>query len=339
MRVAEFPARTLARCLGCAHHTRRGLALTPLGAPRTSPAGGVGGKKKNDADEEDDDSVEAELAQSPPDKGRLALAMGAPPAAPPALTAAQAREAAQRERERLNLALGRVRLGRAGTSRPRHARVSVALAPGTDTLPCLQVASGGVADVKPGAAVASKPVVVAPAAVARPAAAPVPQPPPLAGTAAAALRGAGAAVPAPLASAVTQMPRTLSQQPGGVGGGAPPGAAVAAKQTGAPVPVAGPPRPNSGVAAGQSQPGGAALARLGPPALSGIAGGARPGSDEGAAADAVALPKGPAACKFCIFCRDRGHEPPFHWCSDDRAVMPPLRGPSPYGAVRQAISV
>jgi hypothetical protein len=182
--------------------------------------------------------------------------------------------------------------------------------------------------------VVTKPAVVAPAAVARPAAAPVPQPPLLTGTAAAALRGAGAAVPAPLASAVAQMPRTLSQ-PGGAP--APPGAAVASKQAGTPVFVAGPPRPNNGAAPGQPQAGGAALARPGAPALSGSAGGARPGSDEGAAAEGTAAPKGPA-CKFCIFCRDRGHEPPFHWCSDDRAVMPPLR-PSPYGAVRQAIPV
>jgi hypothetical protein len=72
----------------------------------------VGGKKKNDADEEDDDSVEGDAAQSPPDRGRLAAVLSAPPALPvTTLTAAQAREAAQRERERLNVALGRVRRG------------------------------------------------------------------------------------------------------------------------------------------------------------------------------------------------------------------------------------
>lgn len=72
---------------------------------------GGAGKKKNDADEEDDDSVEADAAQSPPDRARLAASVGATPVAA-SLTAAQAREAAQRERERLNLALGRVRQGR-----------------------------------------------------------------------------------------------------------------------------------------------------------------------------------------------------------------------------------
>ena len=73
-------------------------------------AGGVGGKKKTDADDDDDDDS-VEQSASPPDKGgMLRNGLPAPPAALPAATAAAAqREAAQRERERLNLALGRVR--------------------------------------------------------------------------------------------------------------------------------------------------------------------------------------------------------------------------------------
>lgn len=49
-------------------------------------------------------------------------------------------------------------------------------------------------------------------------------------------------------------------------------------------------------------------------------------------------PEPSKTCKFCAFCRKRGHEPPFHCCADDRVVTG-FRGLSPHGPVCRQVTV
>jgi hypothetical protein len=228
----------------------------------------VGGKKKTDADDDDDDDS-VEQSASPPDKGgMLRNGLPAPPAAPPAAAAAAAqREAAQRERERLNLALGRVR------DSSELNWVSVTHEQRRPQTPSSSDVKSVVAAIESRAVTAVKPSPVA--GVPRPAGVPLPGAPP----------------------------------------GAPPGAVLPAPPRGglpAPILPPGGARPPAGKVAPLPQAGG-------------------PRAGEAAGADGAARP----LCKFCAFCRERGHAPPFHWCCDDR-VVPAFRGPAPFGAISPA---